>query len=1026
MKKISKLILFIFIINIIFVPTMSYAYVYPDVSLNDIKTYLSSAEAGDTIKISDGIYTDIKLNINASGTKENPIVIKPYNEGGVILTGDCHIDISGKYVTLSGFYFKDAKSVSNTDLISIKNGEGIRITDCFFEGASGNGAGGRIILISDNSSYNRIDHCTFYDSKSIGIGIYAYDDPNGKLSNVLHNKIDNNYFKKVRGVKELYPDKSNGLECLQVGVGGNFELYTEVSYNLFEDCKGDGAEIISNKSSYNTYKFNTFLNNPSSTFCIRSGNNNVVYGNYFINMKDGVRAYGKNNIIANNYFYQIKRNSIVLSASDGEEYDTPKDYLVANNTIINPYYAGISIGEKLNQNSIISPENIRVVNNYILSEKGKAILNKSGKNVTFENNIQRVSSGALSDVSPYITDEYKFRRNIRMGNGNVKIRTIDNSGESYFNGEIFIPKNEGLFSERGIFIPEISEIDSAVSEGKTDIGIYRISKEEGRRGIITTDTAGPTDKWWLEVLEDLPGDYNKYEPQEKPVSYTPFSQELYLKQGEKFNIYNISGYAEYADGGIYNVNRNELELDIVKNSICELDENIIIAKSIGETSLDISYRGITENVKISVIPENSYFKYSFDNEKEDLLKISGSILSEDGKIKLLASANAVSNRGYLSGSYTISAEASGEGVRILAGYNGNASYGKLSGYNSKNNYYYIEFGGVNAGIYRYNGISAFKEGEINADFSDGEAHCIRVDISDNFISAYVDEKFSGACETDEEIKGRIGIGSSTNTVIADNLQVVKLNREPANPTTSDITTTVTGLNEVSFSLPEAISDNIIYKLKRDGFYVSDFKKDETIKDDNIHPGNSYSYNISGYDNNGDKVYNKEFEFSFDKIPDNIFYVSDVSVKCGENNTWAENVYSYSSDGIAEGSSLYTNRVYAYTAVPEELEGCPYIMTNYDHRKLNIAKNSSEWLKFTVHNSSFEIYVIIYSQTPPQWITDGEWTKTDYVISAETGSLKYEDAIVYKKEYSVENKSSTEVVLGGFGNASTYGIIIKNK
>ncbi len=1025
MKIISKLVVFALAVNTFFVGITGSAAVYSDKSLLELSQWVNIAGPGDTIKISDGIYSDVTINVNASGTEDNPIIVKPSSVGGVIITGDSHISISGKYVYLSGFHFKDANAISNTDLISIKNSEGIRITDCFFEESSGNGAGGQIISISDNSVYNRIDHCTFYDIKSIGIGIYAVDDPNGKLSNVSHNKIDHNYFKKVRAVGDLYPGKTNGLECLQVGTGGSFPLYTEVSYNLFEDCKGDGAEVISNKSSYNTYKFNTFLNNPSTTFCIRSGNNNTVYGNYFINMKDGVRAYGNGNIIANNYFYEIRRNSIVLSACDGVNYDTPKNFLIANNTIINPYYAGISIGVKMDDGSDSVPSDIRIVNNHIVSEKGKAIIYEAGKNVTFKNNLQRLNGYAKSDAEPYYSEKYSLKREIRIPFAGMVFRTTSTMGDSFFNGEIYVPRSENEVKEKGIALKELEDIDKEVKDKPLDIGVIGISDDLGKRGIITTDTCGPQDKWWLKCIDETPSLYNKYEYDETPVSYSPFKDEIFIEKGKEFNLFEISGYATYKTGEKFNVSRNELKFSLDKDvRTATLNKNILYPKEEGSFYIDISYRGKTKRVKVNVIPTNEYKIYSSDEDFEKFVPVTGSKTVASGTLSLNANTLALDNTTALSGNYTVSADVKGNGAKLILGYNSNTDLSTINGYNLNNSYHYIKTGKDLSGIYKYNGFSDIKVGDITP-LRDEEYHNIKVNVSENIIAVFIDDKFSGVYKADESISGRIGVGSELSGAAFKSYKTLPYTAEYKNSKEILLEVSVKEENKLNISF-ETEGENLIYKLKRNGIWIGDFSSADLVSDTNAYLNESYEYELSGYDSLGNKVLTGKTEYRFSKIPDNIFYISDLYVKSGNGGTFIKGLNKVDNKGIETSKPAFSQRTYAYTYLPEELKGSQYILCDYNHRNLASAKDTDEWLKFNINNSSCDIYVLIYAKNPPDWLSQNEWQLTDMMVMAETGTDRVETARVYKKHFTVNEGEYKTVTLGGFGDGMPYGIIVQNK
>lgn len=73
-----------------------------------------------------------------------------------------------------------------------------------------------------------------------------------------------------------------------------------VQHNLFEDCDGD-AEVISNKSSDNIYRYNTFRSNRGS-LVLRHGDRNRVEGNYFLSNTGRFRMYGDKHTVLGNYF----------------------------------------------------------------------------------------------------------------------------------------------------------------------------------------------------------------------------------------------------------------------------------------------------------------------------------------------------------------------------------------------------------------------------------------------------------------------------------------------------------------------------------------------------------------------------------------------------------------------------------------------------------------------------------------------------------------------------------------------------
>jgi hypothetical protein len=95
-----------------------------------------------------------------------------------------------------------------------------------------------------------------------------------------------------------------GNECIRIGNStlSTFISRTIVEYCYFEDTGLGDSETLSVKSRENILRYNTMYNNPDAMFVFRRGDNNVAYGNFFIN-SGGIRVKEANNIFCyNNYF----------------------------------------------------------------------------------------------------------------------------------------------------------------------------------------------------------------------------------------------------------------------------------------------------------------------------------------------------------------------------------------------------------------------------------------------------------------------------------------------------------------------------------------------------------------------------------------------------------------------------------------------------------------------------------------------------------------------------------------------------
>ena len=156
--------------------------------------------------------------------------------------------------------------------------------------------------VSIYGTHNRVDHCYFKGKLNDGALLVVWIPDSGE--EVFH-KIDNNYF------GERPPLGYNGGETIRIGTS-DYSLGDAsciVEYNYFERCDGE-AEIISNKTGNNIFRYNTFFE-CDGTLTFRHGEKSYAYGNYFFgNNKPGtggIRLVGPYHQIYNNYFVDLAR-----------------------------------------------------------------------------------------------------------------------------------------------------------------------------------------------------------------------------------------------------------------------------------------------------------------------------------------------------------------------------------------------------------------------------------------------------------------------------------------------------------------------------------------------------------------------------------------------------------------------------------------------------------------------------------------------------------------------------------------------
>ena len=121
-----------------------------------------------------------------------------------------------------------------------------------------------------------------------------------------------------------------------------------MEYNLFDNASGD-AEVISNKSGYNILRYNTFRDCKAG-LVLRGGRNVRVEGNFFLNMRPGLRIYGTEHEIVDNH---IQGCAVGIMMPTGTSYEVKyyntfyqglTNSRIANNTIVNCGPAAFQLG----------------------------------------------------------------------------------------------------------------------------------------------------------------------------------------------------------------------------------------------------------------------------------------------------------------------------------------------------------------------------------------------------------------------------------------------------------------------------------------------------------------------------------------------------------------------------------------------------------------------------------------------------------------------------------------------------------
>jgi poly(beta-D-mannuronate) lyase len=298
-------------------------------SIAVLQSRINAAVPGDLITVKDGTYElGATLNIRCRGTSERPITIAAETVGGVEIIGafGFKAGMPAEHVVISGFKFKHVAGKA-----SIAEGTRfVRFTRNLFQCS---GEGHDLTVVGDDA---QIDRNEFGPKKSSGTMI-AVSGTGNQVARRLW--IHHNYF------HDFDHDGSNGAEMIRLGLLSAHRLSVGesiIEHNLFAHCRGVN-DLISNRSSRNTFRYNTFLDSPSAHLTVRQGNDCSIYGNIFRNT-EGIRLYGDrhqvfSNYLENNYVGIAIGNGTVEFSDIGDAaspngHDRPDGCVITFNTLV--------------------------------------------------------------------------------------------------------------------------------------------------------------------------------------------------------------------------------------------------------------------------------------------------------------------------------------------------------------------------------------------------------------------------------------------------------------------------------------------------------------------------------------------------------------------------------------------------------------------------------------------------------------------------------------------------------------------
>jgi poly(beta-D-mannuronate) lyase len=351
----------------------------PVANAEELNKANNAAKPGDTIMLGNGTWTDVIMKLNCSGTEEHPIVFKAQNAGKVIISGISQVRLGGNYIVVDGLLFTNGYSPSNAiidfRISSDQLANHCRVTNCVINDFNKPKRMSEDYWISFSGKNNRLDHCSFFNKKNLGVLLAVILDSDESRENF--HSIDHNYF----GVRP--PLGSNGGEIIRIGVSEHcqYNSNTHVKDNFFEYCDGE-TEVVSIKSGSNVVSNNVFKECQGSVV-LRHGNNNTVSNNLFLGngktATGGVRIINRGQWVINNFFYKCRGESFRsplaimngIPNSPANRYVQVTDAVVLNNTFVD--CAPASFGEGSDAERTLPPANVLFARNVFYNNKDSVL-----------------------------------------------------------------------------------------------------------------------------------------------------------------------------------------------------------------------------------------------------------------------------------------------------------------------------------------------------------------------------------------------------------------------------------------------------------------------------------------------------------------------------------------------------------------------------------------------------------------------------------------------------------------------------
>lgn len=376
---------------------------------------------GDSLVLVNGVWKDVMFKFKGEGEPGKYIYLVAETPGKVTIEGKSKLQLSGKYLYVSGLVFINGSTPKNS-VIEFRTGSADYaynsvVSECVIDHYNQQVKDSDDHWIDIYGKKNTVEYCYFGGKNNQGTTMVIWPNDSNSIDN--GHLIYRNYF----GPRPRLG--ANGGETIRIGTSHVCHLNSAsiVDGNYFEHCNGE-VEIISNKSGNNKLVNNTFYECEGS-LVLRHGDNALVSGNWFIGngkpFTGGVRVINEGHKIYNNYFYKLTgddfrsglavMNGIPDSPANG--YAPVKNVIVANNTYYDCAYTwAFGIGSK-QRNRTVRPENMLLLNNLVYAPNSTDIVKFDDicDGVKFDNNLIYNSNGIAKELGGVAGDVNRAKVN---------------------------------------------------------------------------------------------------------------------------------------------------------------------------------------------------------------------------------------------------------------------------------------------------------------------------------------------------------------------------------------------------------------------------------------------------------------------------------------------------------------------------------------------------------------------------------------------------------------------------------------